>query len=81
MTSHHYLFPEDSRATKAKQQNLSYVTLVIFRCDFFELKELIDVKPEAGSCYIKSVCEPFNIKMELDLKKAENWLTHFRLYP
>ena len=53
----------------------------IFRCDFFELKELIDVKPEAGSTYIRSVCEPFDIEMELDLKKAENWLTHFGLYP
>jgi ribonuclease J len=53
----------------------------IFRCDFFELKELIDVKPTAGSCYIRSVCEPFDIEMELDLKKAENWLTHFGLYP
>jgi len=53
----------------------------IFRCDFFELKELIDVKPEAGSCYIRSLCEPFDIEMELDLKKAENWLTHFGLYP
>jgi ribonuclease J len=53
----------------------------IFRCDFFELKELIDVKPEACSCYIRSVCEPFDIEMELDLKKAENWLTHFGLYP
>ena len=53
----------------------------IFRCDFFELKELIDVKPEEGSCYIRSVCEPFDIEMELDLKKAENWLTHFGLFP
>jgi len=53
----------------------------IFRCDFFELKELIDVKPDTGSCYIRSVCEPFDIEMELDLKKAENWLTHFGLYP
>jgi ribonuclease J len=53
----------------------------IFRCDFFELKELIDVKPEASSCYIRSVCEPFDIEMELDLKKAENWLAHFGLYP
>ena len=43
----------------------------IFRCDFFELKELIDVKPEAGSSYIRSACEPFDIEMELDLKKAE----------
>jgi ribonuclease J len=53
----------------------------IFRCDFFELKELIDVKPEAGSSYIRSVCEPFDLEMELDLKKVENWLTHFGLYP
>ena len=53
----------------------------IFRCDFFELKELIDIKPEVGSSYIRSVCEPFDLEMELDLKKVENWLTHFRLYP
>ena len=53
----------------------------IFRCDFFELKELIDVKPEVGSNYIRSVCEPFDLEMELDLKKVENWLAHFGLYP
>jgi len=53
----------------------------IFRCDFFELKELIDIKPEAGSTYIRSVCEPFDLEMELDLKKVENWLAHFGLYP
>jgi ribonuclease J len=53
----------------------------IFRCDFFELKELIDIKPEAGSTYIRSVCEPFDLEMELDLKKVENWLTHFGLFP
>ncbi|MGD0171635.1 MAG: MBL fold metallo-hydrolase RNA specificity domain-containing protein [Halobacteriota archaeon] len=53
----------------------------IFRCDFFELKELIDVKPDVGSSYIRSVCEPFDLEMELDLKKVENWLAHFGLYP
>jgi ribonuclease J len=53
----------------------------VFRCDFFELKELIDIKPEADSTYIRSVCEPFDLEMELDLKKVENWLTHFGLYP
>jgi ribonuclease J len=52
----------------------------IFRC-LFELKELINIKPEVGSSYIRSVCEPFDIEMELDLKKAENWLQHFGLYP
>jgi ribonuclease J len=53
----------------------------IVRCDFFELKELIDIKPEPGSCYIRSVCEPFDLEMELDLKKVENWLQHFHLFP
>jgi ribonuclease J len=35
----------------------------------------------AGSSYIRSVCEPFDLEMELDLKKVENWLAHFGLYP
>ncbi len=27
------------------------------------------------------MCGPFDIEMELDLKKAENWLMHFGLCP
>ncbi len=50
----------------------------IFRCDFFELKELIDIKPENG-IYIRSVTEPFDEEMALDYKKVENWLRHFNL--
>lgn len=50
----------------------------IFRCDFFELKELIDIKPELGM-YIRSVTEPFDEEMELDCKKVKNWLEHFNL--
>jgi ribonuclease J len=53
----------------------------VFRCDFFELKNLIDVKPKDGSVYIRSVCEPFDEEMEIDLKKVENWLEHFNLLP
>ena len=53
----------------------------VYRCDFFELKELIDIRPEKGSAFIRSVCEPFDIEMKLDLEKAEEWLKHFGLYP
>jgi len=56
-------------------------SMFIFRCDFFELKELIDIKPNDGSCYIRSVCEPFDVEMRLDLEKVENWLKHFGLFP
>jgi ribonuclease J len=53
----------------------------IFRCDYYELTELIDIQPEAGSCYIRSTCEPFDEQSELDKKRVENWLTHFNLCP
>ncbi|MDR3062829.1 MAG: MBL fold metallo-hydrolase [Methanobrevibacter sp.] len=52
----------------------------IFRCDFFELKELIDIKPENG-LYIHSLTEPFNEEMEISSKKVKNWLNHFNLLP
>ena len=52
----------------------------IFRCDFFELKELIDIKP-SNSIYIKSVTEPFDEEMEFDERRVNNWLSHFNLLP
>ena len=50
----------------------------IFRCDFFELKELIDIKPQNG-IYIRSMTEPFDEEMIIDYKKVKNWLQHFNL--
>ncbi len=50
----------------------------IFRCDFFELKELIDIKPENG-IYIKSSTEPFDDQMEINERKVRNWLKLFNL--
>jgi ribonuclease J len=50
----------------------------IFRCDFFELKELIDIKPENG-VYIKSSTEPFDEQMEINERKVRNWLKLFNL--
>lgn len=52
----------------------------IFRCDFFELKELIDIKP-LNAVYIKSVTEPFDEEMEFDVKRVNHWLSHFNLLP
>ena len=50
----------------------------IFRCDFFELKELIDIKPVDG-VYIKSSTEPFDEQMEINERKVRNWLKLFNL--
>ena len=51
----------------------------IFRCDFFELKELIDIKPE-NAVYIKSSTEPFDEQMEINEKKVKNWLDLFGIH-
>lgn len=53
-------------------------TEYIFSCDFFELKELIDIKPEEG-LYFWSKTEPFNDEMEIDYHKVKNWINHFNL--
>ena len=50
----------------------------IFRCDFFELKELIDIKPVNG-VYIKSSTEPFDEQMEINERKVREWLKLFNL--
>ena len=51
----------------------------LFYCDFYSIKELIDLKPKQGSNYIYSLSEPFNEEMELDFERLKNWLTHFKL--
>jgi ribonuclease J len=50
----------------------------IFRCDFFELKELIDIKPQQG-IYLKSMTEPFDDQMQVSEEKVRNWLKLFNL--
>lgn len=51
----------------------------LFRSDFFELKELIDIKPE-DAVYIKSSTEPFDEQMEINERKVKNWLDLFGIH-
>ena len=51
----------------------------LWRCDFFELKELIDVQPRKTSKYVWSMTEPFDVKMELNEEIVMNWLSHFNI--
>jgi ribonuclease J len=49
--------------------------------NYFQLNNLIDIKPKKGSVHIRSICEPFSEDMELDQKRIDNWLRLFGLYP
>jgi ribonuclease J len=50
----------------------------IFRCDNFELQELIDIKPK-NEVYIRSKTEPFDEDMVIEENRVRNWLRHFNL--
>ncbi|MDH5483443.1 MAG: MBL fold metallo-hydrolase [Candidatus Bathyarchaeota archaeon] len=51
----------------------------VLAMSFYDLEELVEIKPEAGSCYILSASEPFNEEMEIDFEKLTNWLRHYGL--
>ena len=47
--------------------------------DYFDLKELIDLKPSLGSSYIYSTSEPHDEEQEIDFERMLNWIKHFKL--
>jgi ribonuclease J len=42
-------------------------------------KELVDIRPGPGSCFILSISEPFNEEQEFEFERVVNWLDHFGL--
>ena len=51
----------------------------VMYCSDYKLQDLIDVRPEEGSTYIRSSTEPFDDEMVLDHDRVKRWLTHFGL--
>lgn len=51
----------------------------VLAMSFYDLEELVDIKPESGSCYVLSASEPFNEEMEIDFERLVNWLRHYGL--
>jgi len=44
-----------------------------------DFKELVDIQPEPGSCFILSISEPFTEEQEFEFERFVNWLDHFGL--
>jgi ribonuclease J len=51
----------------------------VLAMSFYDLEELVEIHPEAGSCHILSASEPFNEEMEIDFERLINWLGHYGL--
>lgn len=52
---------------------------IIMELGYFNLPEFIDIKPNAGSLYIKSASEAFNEEQEFDMERLKRWLDHFKM--
>jgi ribonuclease J len=52
---------------------------VILAMSFYDLEELVEIRPNPGSCYVLSASEPFNEEMEIDFERLVNWLDHYGL--
>ncbi|HWP78576.1 MAG TPA: MBL fold metallo-hydrolase [Candidatus Nitrosotenuis sp.] len=63
----------DYRDVSSKQQEY------MFYCSDYRLQELIDVRPQEGSSYIRSSTEPFDDEMRFDHERIKRWLVHFGL--
>ncbi|MEM2995238.1 MAG: MBL fold metallo-hydrolase [Candidatus Bathyarchaeia archaeon] len=50
---------------------------IILALSFYDLEELVEIQPLAGSCYILSASEPFNEEMDMDFERLVNWLRHY----
>jgi len=51
----------------------------VLAMSFYDLEELVEIQPKAGSCYILSASEPFNEEMEIDFERLINWLRRYGL--
>lgn len=52
---------------------------IILELGYFNLPELIDIKPNPASLYIKSASEAFNEEQEFDMERLKRWLLHFQM--
>ena len=61
------------RDVSANQKNL------VFFCSDYALQNLIDIRPQNGSNYIRSSTEPFDDEMKFDEERVKRWIEHFGL--
>jgi len=71
-------FLKYSNAIKAEDIRKQQSKYMLYM-EFFDLTELLDIKPCNGSVFIHSLTEPFNEEMEIDFKRMLNWLKKFNI--
>jgi len=52
---------------------------IVVALGYYDMPDLVDLKPNKGSIYIKSASEAHNEEERIDLNRLGNWLSHFGL--
>ncbi len=47
--------------------------------NFFQVQELIDIKPDKDSYYLRAITEPHSEEMEISEERFINWIKHFKM--
>ena len=47
--------------------------------NFFQVQELIDIKPDKNSYYLRAITEPHSEEMEISEERFINWVKHFKM--
>jgi ribonuclease J len=50
---------------------------LLMAAGYFQMNDMVDIKPEPGSIYFHSHSEPLNEEMAIDEQRLSNWLEHF----
>jgi ribonuclease J len=51
----------------------------VLHLDYYRFKNLLDLDPPEGSCYVRAQCEPFDLGMKLSETRLVSWLKRFGL--
>ncbi len=52
---------------------------IVIALGYYDMPELVDLKPDNGSVYVKSASEAHNEEERIDMDRLMNWLNHFGL--
>jgi len=73
-------YPDADNVILAEEISKNQEKYVMFM-NYFQLNNLLDIKPKKGSIHIRNITEPFNEDMVLDQKRIDSWLRLFGLKP
>lgn len=62
-------------AEEIRKNHKDYLVIL----NFYQIQELIDLKPDEKSYFLRAITEPHNEEMEISEQRFINWINHFKM--